>query len=250
MTRRGFPFIISGGMHRFYISESIPESGTFFVNDSRILHQCFRVLRLKSGEKIALFGGDGREMIVEIDVCDEKQMVVRVLSVDQPCRESNAFVSLYCAILKQDHFDLVVQKATELGVSRIIPIISKRTVKESVNQERLNRIAMEASEQSGRLFLPDIAEPTLFLPAIQDAVTQGPVLFYALESNTKPCFDTKNLKSSVFIGPEGGWDPEELQTARDLGASFCSLGSLTLRAETAAIVAAYLTCVRRENSSR
>jgi len=149
---------------------------------------------------------------------------------------------LYVSILKKDNFEVVTQKATEVGATKIVPIISARTIKKDVNMERLRRIATEASEQSGRTVVPEISVPIDFAVAV-DLARENDVN-YAFEKEM-PEFDNvavQKFKSvGLFIGPEGGWLPEELDKMKQNKFVFAGLGKNVLRAETAAIVATFLT---------
>ena len=156
---------------------------------------------------------------------------------------------------------MVVQKTTECGISKIVPIISARTIKTGLNLERLKKIAKEASEQSGRSIVPEILEPISFEKSFELVKkneinilfdSSGEFLFEKTcehdGANTRnfsaekyPCFSNRNSpQTNIWIGPEGGWTPEEINKTRDLNFKIKSLGKNTLRAETAAIVSTYL----------
>ena len=202
-----------------------------------IAHQIIKVLKLKVGEKIELSDGKGISAIAEITKIDKKSVIVKtqeIFTTQQGCVNK---VILFCCILKKENFELVVQKATECGVSEIVPIISARTIKTGLNLERLQKIAKEASEQSGRAIVPEIAEPIAFAKAIE--VAEGGSILFDM-SGSKFNSNNKSENKNLFIGPEGGWTEEEIKKAREAGFQISSLGTNTLRAETAAIVATYL----------
>jgi 16S rRNA (uracil1498-N3)-methyltransferase len=152
-------------------------------------------------------------------------------------------ITLVQSLLKHDHFELVVQKATELGVRRIVPLVAERCVvavkPEGVSRrlERWRRIAIEASEQSGRASLP-VIEPPRRLEEIEaelgsyraillwEGVEAPPLAALELEPETPVL---------LLVGPEGGWAPGEVEQLRAAGAELASLGPLILRSETAAI---------------
>ena len=134
-------------------------------------------------------------------------------------------------------------KATEAGVAEIRPLVTARTVKTGLNLERLRKIVKEAAEQSGRGVIPGVSEPRPFAEAVQDAKKHSASLFFSTEARAKdisvePC--AADATVGVFIGPEGGWTREEEEEASRAGFVLSSLGSLTLRAETAALVSVYL----------
>jgi 16S rRNA (uracil1498-N3)-methyltransferase len=157
-------------------------------------------------------------------------------------------------MLKGDHFEMVVEKTTELGINHIVPVISERTIKTGANVERLKKIAIEASEQSGRIDVPVIHEITKLKDAISEYVSRvGGEVFVLNEDGIK--FDqikTENkLKRNssvtnratgpvaILVGPEGGWSPTEIKHFKDSKFTFISLGKNVLRAETAAVVGVF-----------
>ncbi len=196
--------------------------------------QMAKILRLEPGEKIELSDGKGKSALAEIIEIVGAAVKIRVESREEAKLERE--VSLYCAILKKENFELVVQKATECGVSKIIPILTARTIKTGLNMERLRKIAKEAAEQSGRNSVPEISEPRDFKNALE-ATTGENILFHM--SGTK--FEKSGTKNmNIWIGPEGGWSEEELTLSKEKSFSVASLGPLTLRGETAAMIGSYL----------
>lgn len=145
-------------------------------------------------------------------------------------------MTLFCSILKKENFEWVVQKATEIGVSVIVPVLTKRTVKTGLNFERLNKIAREATEQSGRGTVPKIRQVVDFTDAIKMRKDFGQALILEQTSTGEPEIDQVG-SVAILIGPEGGWEEDEISMALDDGWGAWSLGRTTLRAETAAIVA-------------
>lgn len=215
---------------------------TIDITDQRVVRQVHSVLRLKLGDEFILCDKEGREAHVRIAKISARTLHVRIDSIVQNQIKSDRACILYCAVLKKDSFEWVVQKCTEVGVSHIFPIITKRTVKLSVSLTRLEAIAIEAAEQSGRGFVPLIVEPQTFENAISEAKKKGTIIFCD-PSGEVPITQARISKEkivNIFIGPEGGWDPYELDRARISGAQIVSLGKTILRAETAAIVASYM----------
>ena len=235
-----------------------------------IAKQMALVLKLEVCEKVELCDGKHISAIAEICKIDKKSVVVKLDSLlrqDSGGQRKN--VTLYCAILKKENFELVVQKTTECGISKIVPIISERTIKTGLNMERLQKIAKEASEQSGRNNIPEISEPITFNEALKlikenilnvifDADGDLPFEIHCAgwraehskfsaenyECISKDKSPSANIgefsKINIFIGPEGGWTENEIKKAKENNFSIASLGSLTLRGETAAIIATYL----------
>ena len=232
-------------LHRF-IGNFDLDAKTLAVEDGELLNQWRNVLRLKTADQLTLCDGAGREALATIVDMDKKSVTLSIEEVSMPEREGHKKAELFCALLKRENFELVCQKATELGISRIVPLLTERTVKTGFNRERLEKIIREASEQSGRTTLPELAEPIKFEKAIETIDPKNCVLFDLSGS----AFDFKKMDPgsspgrheyvSAFIGPEGGFTETEVSLARDKGCIIASLGSLTLRGETAAIVVSYL----------
>lgn len=200
-----------------------------------IAHQIIKVLKLEKGEKIELCDGKGLNALCIIRSMRKNSLVVEVEMVGEDEVETKK-VSLYCAVLKKENFELVVQKATECGVSKIIPIITSRTVKTGLSIERLKKIAKEAAEQSGRSTVPEISEPIEYIKSLEQ-VNGKNILF---DISGEPLKEKNYSETNIWIGPEGGWTPDEIQKAKTAGFQIASLGKNTLRGETAAIIATYL----------
>ncbi len=212
------------------------------INDSDFFNQIKNVLRLKVGDSLILCDGQNGEAEVVLKDFGKNSVEVEIVSFSNNTKESLNKISLYCAILKRENFELVVQKATEIGVFRIIPLITKRTVKLSLKKERLWTIAKEAAEQSGRGIIPEIASPMEFSDAVKDADNlDAQIMFDLSDLSASNNILNKAQTIGIFIGPEGGWDEQEILLAKKSGFSFMNLGSFVLRAETAAIVAVYKT---------
>jgi len=225
-------------IHRFIGDFDLTQSSVL-IRDPGVAKQMRSVLKLHTGEKIILSNGRGEEALCELGGYGRDSVSVTVLEQRKNEAEPTSQIILYCSILKRENFEWVVQKATEVGVKEIIPIMSRRTVKLNLNTDRLERITKEASEQSGRGVVPTIHQPVPFEEALEHAQTNS--INILLDSSGK-LVKKKDSRGStgLFIGPEGGWDEAELALAQERGASVMSLGTLTLRAETAAIIASYL----------
>jgi 16S rRNA (uracil1498-N3)-methyltransferase len=226
-----------------FIGDFNIKSGPFVIRDAEIMNQVKNVLRLEVGDKIIICDGKGIQADAEIIEPVKKELnliLSNMVTSESPITQE---VVLYCAILKKENFELVVQKATEIGISKIIPLITKRTIKLGLNKERLEKIAREASEQSGRTFLPKISEPMEFEEALKNTGSNLNLFFDSSGSSFGICnLDFGISTIGVWIGPEGGWADEEVSEANAVGFKIISLGPLTLRAETAAISASYLIC--------
>ena len=229
-----------------------------------IAHQVIKVLKLKIGEKIELCDGKHISAIAYIREIKNKNVIIEIEKVNKIKIGENT-VTLFCCILKKENFELVVQKTTECGISKIIPIISARTIKTGLNLERLKKIAKEASEQSGRNAVPEILEPISFDESLKLAKENDlNILFDSSGKNSfkihayspagellcsarqpAQCISKEHSPDSlqninIWIGPEGGWTEEEIKKAKNKNFKIMSLGNLTLRGETAAIISTYL----------
>lgn len=228
-------------IHRFILDFDASDS-KIIITDREFINQVRSVLKLKKGENIILSDGKSNEALVNIASISSNEVSLEVEKVFQNISEPNKDVVLYCSILKKENFEWVVQKATEVGVKEIIPLISQRTIKLDFKQERLEKIIKEAVEQSGRGFIPQLHKLKTFEQAIDDSKNNDLNLFFDIQGD-----DIKNLNGvdskriGVFVGPEGGWDDQEIKLAKENGFNAVSLGKLTLRGETAAIIASYLS---------
>jgi len=225
---------------RFFIITKI-EKGKLEISDKEIFHQLKNVLRKRVGNRIILFNGTGIEAEAEIKKFLKDKIEVEVLNIEKPEREPKIFVSLFCSILKKSNFELVVQKATEIGVKEIVPILCKKTVKTGLNFQRLEKIAKEAAEQSKRITLPKIEKVLSFKEAIERAKNFDLKILFDISGKDFSLVKKGAKSVAIFIGPEGGWDELEIELAKKENFEILNLGKLNLRSETAAIIASFLT---------
>jgi 16S rRNA (uracil1498-N3)-methyltransferase len=201
------------------------------------------VLRMKPGGLLTLFNGDNLEFLATIEEVKKKQVFVRIDSVAKICRESPLTIHLAQAISKGDRMEFVMQKAVELGVSSIIPIISQRCVV-VLDKERLTKkttqwqaIVISACEQSGRNIVPTVHQPLNLEQYLNEA--QGHLKLVLDPKGNKSWRDYDIIKKEItlLIGPEGGLNDDEIKLALNQGFQSLSLGPRILRTETAAITA-------------
>ncbi len=213
------------------------------ILDISTIKQIRSVLKLEIGEQIILGDGKGKEALVTLDLISNGKVSGTIDSIENK-QDTNKKVHLYLAILKKENFELAVQKAVEAGVTSITPVITERTVKTGLNISRLEKIILEASEQSGRSIVPTLSPILEFSPALAFGfASEEKTIFHLADEVYKPdSVRVANAKSaSIFIGPEGGFTDSEIKEAEAGGYTVASLGSLTLRGETAAIIATYLS---------
>jgi 16S rRNA (uracil1498-N3)-methyltransferase len=195
------------------------------------------VLRLGEGSPLLLFDGSSGEWRARIGEIGKKRMA---LSVERRTREAENVPDVWLAFapVKRAQVDWLVEKATELGVARLIPVVTQRTVVERVKLERLESIAIEAAEQCGRTRLPEIAEPVT-LARLLEPREAGRRLYFADENGgDRVATAFTSAPAMILTGPEGGFTDEERGAIRAAeNAVAVSLGPRILRAETAALAA-------------
>ncbi len=224
----------------------------------RDAYHAIHVLRIQVGSALLLFDGRGREARAQVRSIEKKRPYRLELSLHQQ-RETappRVLITLAQALPKAKNMDLIIQKAVELGVGRIIPLLTERTVmrfidrkSEAEKQERWQQIALEACKQSGQHWLPELQQPcSIFDFLKRSSLAEDQLLFIASLEDPRKSFK-EALSSSLLtisglpaqvtmmIGPEGDFTEEEYQAAREAGFQAVSLGPLVLRTETAALYA-------------
>jgi 16S rRNA (uracil1498-N3)-methyltransferase len=238
---------------RFYVEPGALVGDTVVI-DGPLAHRLSSVLRLRPGEAVAFFDGSGEDVTVRLDTVSSKRVASTVLARAPGSPEPRTRIHLYQSVTKGERFDWLVEKATEIGVSRIVPLITARAVVRTAaggnRVERWRRIAAEAAEQCGRSAVPVVGEPRSYAEAIAsiegvvallpyEAAGEGaPSVQTALNDRIDELFATGEV--SIFVGPEGGFDEAEVRAAVDAGATVVTLGNRILRAETAGLVASVL----------
>lgn len=225
-------------IHRF-ITSYTKTNGHIVILDLPTIHQIYTVLKLHNNEKIILSNGEGEDLYITITHTSKKS-IEGTLEKTTHIKDSEPKLNIYLSLIKNEHFELAIEKSVEVGLSSITPIISDRTIKKGFKKERILNIIKEATEQSGQSFLPKLTTEKKFKDAINKSIEENDVTIIFdehAEVNDK-ISDAKNI--GYFIGPEGGFTEEEILYARHKGVSFISLGSTTLRAETAAPIATYI----------
>ena len=202
------------------------------------------VLRLKAGDGVRVFDGAGNEYnaIVVKAMRDSAQLELRE-KTEPASQESPLRLTLALALLKGDKFDLVVQKATELGIRELVPVMTRfadiRLHDRSDAAKRVTRwqrIALEAAKQSGRAAVPDIDSPISFAELVERESNDGlRVMFAEREGQPMTELPPQISTISILVGSEGGWSPDEIEAAKKHGWRIVTLGGRIMRAETAAI---------------
>ena len=229
-------------MRRFYAPKENFDKDkiTLSLEETRHLRD---VLRLSEGANINIFDGAGKEFLCEIETIARKESVLKIIKEVAPVSpESELDLTLAVALLKGEKFDLVLQKAVELGVTKFIPMNTKRSdvkLKDSEKKTgRWQKIALEAAKQCGRAKLMQIELPQEFTKSIKSS--EGAKVLFSERNGTVFANLKPDKKITAFIGPEGGWDDSELEFAASNGCQIITLGGRILRAETAVITIASL----------
>jgi 16S rRNA (uracil1498-N3)-methyltransferase len=236
--------------HRFLVATPISQSVVF---SKRQQHQITHVLRLRAGDRVRVFDGiTPSDYLVELDKASGGQVVGTCLQRPEP----RTVLIAYPALLPRDKFEPVLSKLTELGVAAIVPVLTVRSlVRELPDAARLERwrnIVCEATEQCGRGRVPELRPAASLEGALQLLTTEGTAVMayesereYTLRKALQGAGDTV----SIFVGPEGGFTPDEAQLARKHGARLITLGPRILRSETASPVLAALVLYERGDLS-
>lgn len=216
--------------HRIHVpalSETVTVSGDEF-------HHAVRVARVRLGEEVELFDDAGRVARAKVETIERDQATVNVIE-EIASREAPLDVHVAMSVIQLEKFELVLQKATELGVRSITPLLTEyvevRKERYAGKTERWRKIILEAVKQSGRSLVPTLHEPVDFAELI---AREGVRVLFDADALAVPLERVSAL--TLLIGPEGGWSEEELAAARAAGCTFQRLGPRRLRAETAAIV--------------
>ena len=222
-----------------------PITSSTAIVEGNEFHHMTDVLRHKVGYKTILCDNSGYDFYATIERIEKNYAVCRIDEKVKNPTETEKDISLYICAIKSEKMDLAIQKAVELGVKRIIPVISQLTNEKNVRIERLERIIMEASKQCGRASLCKISNPKSFDNVLIDMTkSQSAIMAYENEDKTMlRDLDLKDKQSiALLVGSEGGFTKEEVEKAKENGIEVFSLGKRILRAETASIASlAYLT---------
>jgi len=219
----------------FFIEEKRGDKNFLIITDQDLIHQWSKVLRLALGERIVLLDNSGYEFLVTVSSLAKSGAEFVIAEKRKSANIPTKEVWLYQSLPKKDTFEWIAEKATELGVTHIVPIVSERSEKKDINGERVKKIIKEASEQSERGVLPTLHEPADLLAAL--SAVSVPAL--ALHTKGVSAFheSVKGGSVALFIGPEGGWSDAELILFQNRKIPIVGLGPQILRSETAAVAA-------------
>jgi 16S rRNA (uracil1498-N3)-methyltransferase len=226
-------------LHRFFIDEHLRNKKEVTIFDDEVIHQWKDVFRLRAGDKVILLDDTGYEYLSEIKLIAKGKADVKIVEQNLSDVLPKKEIWLFASIIKKDHYEWILEKGTEIGVTHFVPVLSDRTEKKDINMERAYKIVKEASEQSGRGKLPQVFEPVSLEEALENDVSK--FLAFDVSGENFSASDRDDLRVSeeslgILVGPEGGWTEKELSFFKDKDIQIYSLGKNVLRAETAAIV--------------
>ena len=207
--------------------------------DGSAAHYLARVLRLSKGDPLILFNGDGRDYSAEISEVQSKRVLTRLLDSRISSRESPLKITLVQAICRGDRMDYALQKATELGVFCIQPLISHRVevrldkARQAKRMKHWQGVVISACEQSGRAVVPEVKTPLSMFEWMAEADVSPRVVLDPVAENKLSGLPVAADAISILVGPEGGFTKEEAVAARSSGLTAVSLGPRVLRTETA-----------------
>ncbi len=231
-------------MYHFFVTPAQIMDGYAVITGQDVNH-IRNVLRMKAGEQVGIRDGISRNYVCELEVIEADEIRARILSEDTDSSELPARLYLFQGLPKSDKMELIIQKAVELGVYQIIPVATRRAVvkldkkKEESRVKRWNAIAESAAKQSGRMLIPEVTGVMSLKEAFQYAsgfdknlipyeLAEGMAETREILSQIHP-----GMQVGIFIGPEGGFDVEEVEQAQEAQIAPITLGRRILRTETA-----------------
>lgn len=226
-----------------FFQEEISSASSFALGYDTSKH-VIQVLRMKAGEQIQLTNGKGHLLTAEIIDADKRSTEIKVVSrIDTP--PPGKKISIAISILKNaNRFEWFVEKATELGVAEIIPLICNRTERQQFRQDRIRNIMISAMLQSRQAWMPVLDQPVKLAELFVASSYQNKFIAHCDEGNKLQLSQQpKSFSTLILIGPEGDFTKEEIQSAIENKFLPVSLGETRLRTETAGIVAATLLCM-------
>jgi len=244
-------------VYHFFVAPDQVEDGFCRITGQDVNH-IRNVLRMKAGEQITVRDGISKNYICEIESLTPEEVRARILSAEEDSSELPARLYLFQGLPKGDKMELIIQKAVELGAYRIIPVASRRCVvkldkkKEEAKVKRWNAIAENAAKQSGRMLVPEVSG----VMSLKEAFRYAAELDYNLipyelaegMDETRRILDgiRPGMQVGIFIGPEGGFEAEEVEQAMSAGIHPITLGRRILRTETAGMAALSILMFRLE----
>lgn len=246
-------------MYNFFVDESARTGDRFRIGGKDHNHIC-NVLRMQAGDTF-LVSCAGASSLCRLDYIEDGAVIAEIVEENYQSTELPVRFYLFQGLLKGDKFELIIQKAVELGTAGIIPVEMKHCVmkldekKKKSRRERWQAIAESAAKQSKRNVIPEVEDVITYKQAMAKAAEMD--LFLVPYENERGMAETREALSrikagmsvGILIGPEGGFDNKEIELARETGAAVISLGKRILRAETAAVTAVGMCMLHTEMES-
>lgn len=233
-------------MHKFFVSNNLIDGDKAVIEGDDVKH-IYKVLRLQIGDEIIINNLNGQEYLAKIDDINKKEVQVSIVEKIEVSNESPIRIHLYQGLPKSTKMDLIAQKGTELGISSITPVITERVVVKNEGEfkkvDRWQRIALEASKQSKRTLIPTINTPISFEAMMEKMKSMDLIVVpyenaegYGIKKMVKDIQIDSIIDIAIVIGPEGGFEEEEISKLKDMGAHIVTLGPRILRTESAGFV--------------
>ena len=233
-------------MHRFYAPGFVLQQDVALPEDEA--HHLAKVLRLKEGDLVAVFDGAGHEAVACVQKITGRRVVVKAVEKRETAPEPGIAITLAQALLKSDKMDRVIRDAVMLGVAAIRPFTSAHTevpraaIERGGRQHRWDRTVISSAKQCGRAVVPPVLSTTDFQEVLDDERDHECLMFVEPTHEAGPdrltSLETRvPAKATILIGPEGGWDPQEIKDAVAVGVTLLTFGRRTLRADAAAAAA-------------
>ena len=233
-------------MNSFYVPKIRGNNLKLSVEESK---HCIKVLRLKKGDRVFLLNGKGSTFEAIIQYPDPKGCELEIINEVKSSFDRDYHLTIAIAPTKNmDRFEWFAEKSTEIGIDRIIPLVCQHSERRDVKSERFEKILVAAMKQSGQTYLPEITEKTNFKDLVSNPFDGIKLIAHCADG------DKRKLKQSILfgkdllilIGPEGDFDPSEIQLALQNGFVPVTLGNSRLRTETAGLVACHTACLVNE----
>ena len=230
----------------FFYKEDLVASSTGIVLDEATSKHIVQVLRMQNGEQLQLTNGKGDLFNTEISDNNRKRCSVKTLQTTNHKPQTPNITIAISPVKNTTRFEWFLEKATEIGVTEIIPLVCNRTEKTVFKFDRMKSILVSAMLQSQQTWLPVLHEPTKFNQLVQSSTQQQKFIAHCIDDAKRSLSDLNNESLSskiILIGPEGDFTADEIELALQNHFSAVSLGETRLRTETAGIVAATLLCL-------
>lgn len=233
-------------MHHFFVTPAQVDESTIYIEGPDVNHMK-NVLRMKYGEQLEVSDGNNLKYVCSVQAYEDDKAILDILEKKEADTELDSEIYLFQGLPKSDKMDLIVQKAVELGVSYVVPVSTKRAVvkldekKAAKKVDRWNTIAESAAKQAGRSKIPEVTQVMSFNEALKKSQELDVVLIpYELAEGMSEARKIirnigKGQSIGIFIGPEGGFDHDEVEKAVECGAKSITLGKRILRTETAGL---------------